>query len=161
AAPRAIASTAAPRPAAISSTRVAPAASATWSFVTSGVTPTGSWTPASTRTGSTPREASRSRRNAYSRPFVSNVPRRTTAATPQPSECVPGHVRLSVLDEPAQRLPQGLERGVPRGVPQDRTGELDACGDAPVDVIQRRRGVFRTYPSLELVPFDQVEHRLT
>ena len=60
----------------------------------------------------------------------------------QVSECLSGHVRLTVLDQPAQRLPQGLQRGVPRGVPQDRSGALDAGGDTAFDVIQRHRGVF-------------------
>src|SRR5262249_17461867 len=142
AAPGAIASTAAPSPAAMSSARVEPAASATRSFVTSGVTATGSLTPASTRTDSTPRPVSRSRRNAYSRPFVSNVPSRTTVAIAQPSECLSGHVGLTVLDQPAERLMKGLERGVPRGVPQDRTRTFDIRGDAAVDVVERRRGVY-------------------
>ena len=57
------------------------------------------------------------------------------------SERLSGHVRLTVLDEPAQRLPEGFQRGVPRRVPQDRSGALDAGCDAAVDVIQRRRGV--------------------
>src|SRR4051794_7805864 len=80
-APAAIAVTAAPRsPAAASRAASAPAASATSSREMSG-SMRGSFTPASTRTTSTPCSRRRPRRKAYSSPFVSRVPRRTTVAT--------------------------------------------------------------------------------
>ena len=57
---------------------VGAAARATSSRAMSGSMPTGSWMPASTSSTSTPCSRSRSRRNAYSTPFVSSVPSRTT-----------------------------------------------------------------------------------
>ncbi len=49
--------------------------------VTSGSTSGGPMMPASTRIVPTPAACSRSRRNAYSRPFVSSVPTSTTVAS--------------------------------------------------------------------------------
>src|SRR5438128_5079040 len=81
AAPAPIAVTAPPRsPAAASCATAAPPARATSSRETSGST-CGSLTPASTSTTSTPCSRTRSRRNAYSLPFVSSVPTRTTVGT--------------------------------------------------------------------------------
>ena len=78
-APRAMASTAWPRsPAARSASTSAPAAAPTSSRVTSGSTSGGPMIPASTRIVRTPSACRRSRRNAYSRPFVSSVPTSTT-----------------------------------------------------------------------------------
>ena len=79
AAPRAIASTAAPRsPASASRATSAPPAAATSERETSGSTPTGSLIPASISSVSTPCSRTRSRRNAYSCPLVSNVPSSAT-----------------------------------------------------------------------------------
>ena len=87
-APRAIVSTACPRsPAARRASTSAPAAAATSSRLTSGATSGGPMIPASTRIVPTPAACRRSRRNAYSRPFVSSVPTSTTvvSATSPPS----------------------------------------------------------------------------
>ena len=82
AAPRAIVSTAAPRsPAAARDATSAPAAAATSSRVTSGAASGSPTMPASTRITSTPCSRILSARKAYSRPFVSSVPTRTTVGT--------------------------------------------------------------------------------
>ena len=82
AAPRAMAAIAAPRsPAAASAAASAPAAAATSSRVTSGVASGSPTIPASTSTTCAPCSRIRSARNAYSFPFVSRVPTRTTVVT--------------------------------------------------------------------------------
>ncbi len=118
AAPRAIVSTAAPRsPARASSPTSAPAAAATSSRGTSGEASGSPTIPASTRTTSTPCSRIRSARYAYSRPFVSSVPTRTTVgissppcpppakgSTPGWSRCLPGRSAA------ARRLPASSRR---------------------------------------------------
>ena len=84
---------------------VGAAARATSSRAMSGSSPTGSWMPASTTSTSTPCSSSRSRRNAYSTPFVSSVPSRTTrrhyarsasGSTPRKRRCSSGSFDSSV-----------------------------------------------------------------
>src|SRR4051794_37444041 len=118
-----MAATAAPRsPARASAPTSAPPARATSSRPTSGSSPTGSWTPASTTSTSTPDSRSRSRRKAYSCPFVSSVPRRTTVATGAP--ILNRSAGLQPLEEPVQAEQQAD--------PEEQQCDKEPGGDARV-----------------------------
>src|SRR3954451_6369443 len=138
-APRPMTSMARPRSAARArSAWSAPAARATSSRVTSAVTCGSPITPASTRITSAPASRMRSRRYAYSCPFVSSVPTRTIVGASDAATINRAQPRASGA-APRDRSPARPPRGTGRPPPRRGLGEYAPPDHDELSVRERGR----------------------